>query len=140
MKPLLVTQISALRKSVKKWENIVAVLEDPDYFVVFEAGAKDCACCQEFLDDRGFGDCQGCPVAEAVRDTNCGKTPYEEWAAAFDDLEGVVGSRPGVRFETKKERQSLLKPAKKELQFLRGILRDKEKEGKTLSAELLKIL
>ncbi len=139
MKNLLATQISALQKSVKKWENIVAVLEDPDYFVVFESGAEDCACCKEFI-HVGQKGCEGCPIAEKVENISCGSTPYEEWVEAFDRLEIAVGSRPGVRFETKKERQSLLKPAKKELAFLRKLLEEKAGEGRTLVAQLQKVL
>lgn len=102
MKPLLVTQISALRKSVDKWKNIVAGLEDPDCFVVTERGPEDCACCQEFL-HRGAKGCAGCPVAEKVGDIFCGKTPYEEWAEIFDNLDSFTGPKPSARFRTKGE-------------------------------------
>ena len=139
MKNLLATQISALQKSVKKWENIVAVLEDPDCYVVFESGSEDCACCKEFI-HLGPRGCEGCPVAEKANDISCGGTPYEEWVDAFDRLEIAVGSRSGVRFETKKERQSLLKPAKKELAFLRNLLEEKTREGRTLVVQLKKVL
>ena len=139
MKNLLATQISALQKSVKKWENIVAVLEDPDCYIVFESGAGDCACCKEFI-HLGQKGCEGCPIAEKVEDISCGSTPYEEWVEAFDDLESIVGGRSGVRFETSKERQSLLRPAKKELAFLRKLLEEKTKEGKNLVAQLQKVL
>lgn len=67
--------LEALRGSIRKWEKIVDGTE-------MDRGLDNCPLCRIFhgvfrTDDK-YG-CFGCPVAEAVYDTCCEGTPYNDY-------------------------------------------------------------
>ncbi len=75
--------LEALRGSIRKWEAIVAGTGTDN-------GPDNCPLCRmfhsEYFDD---GDdtpcCLGCPVADAVKNTGCAGTPYEDYDNAEPD-------------------------------------------------------
>ena len=62
---------TALRASIKKWEDIVAGIE-------VDKGASNCALCKLYISDG----CAGCPVAIATGKKYCHGTPYYVWHEA----------------------------------------------------------
>lgn len=92
--------LTALRGSIKKWEEIVAGT-GADF------GMDNCALCQMFADDDDI--CAKCPVKEKTGKPGCGGTPYNAWSQAT-----VFGGR------VTDERTKAL--AQAELDFLRSLL------------------
>lgn len=93
--------LTALRGSIKKWEEIVAGTG-------VDLGMDNCALCQMFCSDESV--CAGCPVAEKTGATGCLDSPYEAWMQGTGPLRGFVTD----------ERTKAL--AQAELDFLRSLL------------------
>jgi len=72
-------KIIALRKSIKKWQDIVNGVD-------MDMGAINCECCHEY----GANDhCLGCPIAEYAGNSHCEDTPYALFIAH------IVSCEPG---------------------------------------------
>jgi hypothetical protein len=98
------TTLIALKKSIKKWEEIVEGTGDDN-------GRDNCALCELFFFQDNY--CEGCPVYQFTSETGCKNTPYDDWRRLhirnINDLK-----------DEKKE--SAIKIAKKELKFLKSLL------------------
>ena len=66
----------ALKKSILKWERIVAGTQ-------CDGGSRDCALCHLF-NKTGDAQCEGCPVKTATGHTACRGTPYVDYRYAVD--------------------------------------------------------
>lgn len=76
--------LGALRGSIAKWEAIVAGNGH-------DSGSDNCPLCEVFrerYDEYDERECYGCPVAKAVHDEGCNKTPYEAWSSHQWDKKG----------------------------------------------------
>jgi len=68
--------LEALKGSIAKWEAIVAGTG-------VDNGPENCPLCQRFRDATGRNvTCDGCPVAERVKETGCHGTPYYAYEEA----------------------------------------------------------
>jgi len=71
----------ALRKSIKKWEDIVAGVGE-------DKGVENCALCERFY-KRDSAKCNSdgelCPVAEATGEPFCNNSPYDDWCVFNED-------------------------------------------------------
>lgn len=65
------TELEALRESIKKWESIAFNGE-------IDRGPNNCELCQQFSDD-----CTACPVFKKTGYLCCADTPYDEWCKHF---------------------------------------------------------
>lgn len=71
--------LTALQGSIAKWEEIVAGTG-------FDDGADNCPLCFLFVNKEADepewaqDGCFGCPVAHAVNEQGCSKTPYSNWS------------------------------------------------------------
>jgi hypothetical protein len=93
----------ALKGSIAKWESIVAGTEADE-------GFNNCPLCKEFY--HPFPNhCRGCPVRDATGETNCGGSPYTDWADLTDQFNTYWAVNP-----------ELVEAAKAELDFLRSLL------------------
>ena len=135
---LLERQIVALRKSVLKWEKIVATLEDPTRLTVTDKGDEDCACCKEFLDNSSDG-CGGCPVQENTGLSHCWESPYELWGRTLRETKRYKDS-PYTRIIDPTQRKTLTRLAKNELKFLQGLLKTKENDVRKTVIRLQKLI
>lgn len=98
--------LSALRKSIKKWEAIVAGGRH-------DGGSADCDLCKLF-GTLEFSDCAGCPVSESGPNReSCRNTPYVEWFKH-------CSMNQDLRWFAKDTEAKKL--AKKELTFLKSLL------------------
>ena len=97
------TRKTALAFSIKKWEFVVEQLEDGKR-VTKDDGVVTCGLCQVYWK---LDTCTSCPVKEATGLDACEGTPYDEW---HDEI-----------WKPWKDKPSLLKAAKAELAFLRGL-------------------
>ncbi len=103
------TTLTALRGSIKKWENIVDGTS-------VDRAAKNCPLCKLFIKK----DCVGCPVFDRVGKKDCVGTPWQNWAFSFwSDLPWKA---------TSPERKRL---ARAELKFLRSLLPKKKIKTKS---------
>lgn len=105
------TRIEALRASVKHWEENVAA-KTPEEATPY---ASACALCNTF-----WQRCQGCPVAEAVGDTNCRKTPYAKAAIAHESWKNASKFAAWLRCLVWRFY------AQREVAFLRRVLKNEE--------------
>jgi len=98
--------LRALKKSIKKWEKIVAGKGK-------DKGGENCALCKLFAEDE----CVDCPVYIKTGECGCGDTPYIEWR-----------SHQSYHFYTTEEEAFVVKCptckelAQKELEFLKSLL------------------
>lgn len=99
-------QINALKKSIKKWERIVAKTDS-------DRGTENCECCKKWNGD----DCEGCPICEFSGNWCCRNTPYKKWTDATK-YQGKYGSY--INRSVKKSNE--LKLAKEELAYLKQVL------------------
>lgn len=97
-----------LEISIQKWEDIVRVAKDPDSNIqdieMMDASANNCALCHIYY----LNNCKGCSVHECTKLRYCRGTPYKHYFRELSD-----SNKAGV-----------LKFAKAELEFLRGLLID----------------
>jgi len=105
--------LEALRKSIEKWEKIVAGKGE-------DQGSSNCALCQLFM-ERG---CRGCPVFFETGITACYDTPYDDWINHQKD-EHFYGSKIMGYIIKCPECKRL---AQEELEFLKSLL-PKKKEN-----------
>jgi len=102
----------ALKKSIRKWEKIVA-RKGPDL------GGRNCALCERFHDNctRTRADnsiLETCPVTIAAKDAGCTDTPYDPWSDYFSKLGSL---EPAVVYD-----DTSRDLAKAELAFLKSLL------------------
>lgn len=101
----------ALRKSIKKWEAIVAGTGE-------DCGSKNCALCKRFFYRGEFGctrdDGEVCPVREASGAPICINTPYETFIEYAEEAEG---SFPRKIMDNESAIAAVL-----ELEFLKSLL------------------
>ena len=111
--------LTALRRSIKHWEENVAAKE-PDKASV-EGG--DCALCNIFVwpgifaSDKRF-DCLSCPVAKRTGETSCKGSPY---AVA------VVALFQWNMLPNKTTEENWRNAAREEVRFLRSLLPKKKR-------------
>src|SRR5580693_5421953 len=105
--------LKALKGSIAKWEAIVAGTGE-------DLGPDNCPLCQMFLDkDRVSGVCEGCPVKESTKKSNCQGTPYEKFESLDIELECTHPEAEPEYGEIKNARQEW---AMAELVFLKSLL------------------
>ena len=63
------TQIRALKRSIKKWERILAGKEGDHAY-------HNCACCKLYIHRV----CSNCPIKIITGDRNCTNTAWDKWA------------------------------------------------------------
>lgn len=86
-----------LEASIEKWKFIVNLVDDN--------GCSTCALCQAYhIDQKGFKQCNGCPVAQAGH-AICENTPYQLY----------------YNKRYRKNREELLEAARDEVKFLEGL-------------------
>lgn len=100
----------ALQASIRHWEeNLVA--EEP-HAVAVKGDA--CALCRLFVIGRGWNDCKGCPVRDAIGRGHCEGTPWARAAEAVQYWRYYPSAR-GARAEFRRA-------AQRELDFLRALV------------------
>lgn len=99
-------EMTALVKSIKKWEKIVAG-RGKDH------GVWNCALCQVYYNDG----CRGCPVFEKTERTCCENTPYDDW----NDHQMGVHCNYNMEVGCEVECDICLKLAIEELKFLESL-------------------
>lgn len=99
--------LTALRGSIKKWDDIVAGTGRDE-------SSDNCPLCVEFNTDTSL--CDECPVAIATGEYLCQGTPYMKWARLFH-------CRP-LPWVAKEPQQKAA--AQAELDFLRSLLPEGE--------------
>ena len=105
-------QTKALKKSIKKWEAIVAGTGIDD-------GADNCELCKKYIGC----DCKSCPVCLTVSAKWCHNTPHEQWCDyTHRHLKNDL-AQEGKVFGKKSKRL-----AQAELDFLKGILEESKDE------------
>lgn len=97
--------LRALQGSIRKWEKILLGTGT-------DLGHNNCPLCKLFHKH----DCKGCPVQEETGQRWCAGTPYEAWS----DAQQLVGDKPS-------RNKNKLFEARRELDFLRSLLPQKEK-------------
>jgi len=102
------TTLEALKKSIEKWEKIVA--EEGE-----DRGGENCALCELFAEDE----CVGCPVYAKTGKTDCKGTPYKDWHEHQRDHFYELEEPLVVRCPKCKE------IAQKEVEFLKSLLPNK---------------
>jgi len=130
---LLLSQVSALDKSVLKWEKIVTNLTDKKQLSFTENGKYDCACCIEFREES----CIKCPVKLQTGKAYCMGSPYDEWCEVLHTPKAIssCGIYKKNQFTADKKR-AMTKAAIDELNFLKEIQYKKRAE---LSSEAEKL-
>jgi hypothetical protein len=116
--------LAALRGSIAKWQGVV-------FGEVRDYGVVNCPLCRMFYagepDDEGdHHACVKCPVYYRTGESDCGDTPYEEWAKLSRDQDQNLTS--GYWPKTPEQ----VAAAKAELDFLMLLL-PKENQGHGLS-------
>lgn len=106
--------LEALKKSIKKWEAIVAGTG-------IDKLARNCALCQLCKD--GEVQCvspeyEPCPVYNETGYINCQDSPWQEWASYMSEM---VGDDDWKVFDA-----DSLKIAKAEVEFLKSLLPEEE--------------
>lgn len=96
--------LTALKGSIAKWESIVAGKGE-------DQGFHNCPLCKEFYGLDFKNRCRGCPVSDETGESNCGDSPYDEWAELMDQFNTNRAVHP-----------PLVDAAKAELDFLRSLL------------------
>jgi hypothetical protein len=118
-------ELRALKDSIRKWEDIVAGTGA-------DKGAQNCPLCEMFYGEMFYyvgqdGRCAGCPVFLATGDTDCAASPYLEWTMEARSIHGSRFNDGRIGwFATTPE---LIALAQAELDFLRSLLPEKEKEA-----------
>lgn len=97
--------LTALKGSIKKWEDIVAGHGA-------DLGPTNCPLCIEFYGNEFGKDCSGCPVYEHTGKIHCGGTPYSDFYAGPIPISG----------HSPEDREELTQQAQAELDFLRSLL------------------
>lgn len=103
--------LTALQGSIEKWERIVAGTD-------IDRGGENCPLCKEFADEVDPVEdsfCYGCPVSAAVGQSECGGTPYAQFAQLV----------PWIAFGESRGRATTpeqIAAAQAELDFLKGLL------------------
>jgi hypothetical protein len=77
--PLVMTAISALKLSIKKWQFIVKWKEAHRGQLLRDGGTTTCACCRKYFHQEPS--CFGCPIKNYTGFSACGYTPYTEYEA-----------------------------------------------------------
>ena len=103
--------LKALKKSIKKWEKIVNE-EGVDW-------GLDCSLCKLFIENN----CVDCPVYIKTKMRSCIGTPYAEWVHHQRDSH-VDEFTEAYEIECPKCKEL----ARKELEFLKSLLPEKEGE------------
>ena len=106
--------LQALQGSIKKWQRIVVSTEAED------RGTVNCPLCDMFW----YRGCGGCPVRAATGWSLCGGSPYTEWVAHMTGDH----SHPGLPKHRHPDCKECLQLARAELDFLVGLLPDKDKK------------
>lgn len=103
--------LEALRKSIAKWEGIVAGTTGDE-------GTENCALCERFY----YQSCIGCPVWEFTTYGQCRNTPYDDWCELGPDHVQCkkISGRIALASFVKSEHSIAI--AKKELEFLKSLL------------------
>ena len=109
------TTLTALKKSIAKWERNVAATE----VYKIDTTIGGCPLCSWFFssrDDEGR-QCYGCPVSKKTGNTNCRGTPYYEvtnWMLDIEDSNGPLT-------------EELAKACQAEVDFLKSLLPEEHK-------------
>ena len=107
--------LTALRASIKHWEENVAAEEPKDA----STRGEDCALCEMFFDQAPeVPDCAGCPVAEKTGETICGGSPYHRAVSAFQHW---------GNFPSNENHEQWREAARAEVRFLRSLLPKKKR-------------
>lgn len=100
--PMGADTLEALRRSIAKWEAIVAG-------TLPELGALNCPLCRLFLNTSSV--CNGCPVKNATGESRCNGTPYDYWIVGMESANSRFASTPELKVL-----------AQAELDFLKSLL------------------
>jgi hypothetical protein len=101
---------AALEESIEKWRQV-------ERGEIADLGGENCALCGEFYGVYDAdGVCSECPVALAVKDTDCSGTPYIAW---FDAQEAL--GRRRSKGEWIADTPELVELAKAERKFLESL-------------------
>ena len=101
-------QTWALKKSIKKWEDIKNVKGSVD------GGCDNCQLCILYNDNG----CKACPVALKVVDIGCSSTPYFAWQQHFRT------GHNSFNYYVRKDCDECKKLCNDELDFLKSILEE----------------
>ncbi len=113
MKPEILT---ALRGSIKKWEDIVAGTG-------VDHGSSNCPLCQLFTPTGGHcPDCEQCPIVDISGEIKCWNTPYGDWDWHLMKEHPTAPDRRARCPEC-------VSLAQAEVDFLRSLLPEKEEGG-----------
>jgi hypothetical protein len=106
----------ALKGSIKKWEAIIAGTE-------VDGGTENCPLCQMFHNKSYSSSyCNNCLIYEKTKRKYCDGTPYEKWASHHASCHDIYFPPFIIVRRCKKCR----KLAKKELDFLKNLLKEME--------------
>ena len=107
------TAKEALEGSIKKWEQIVEQNGR-------DLGMKNCPLCELYWGDDS---CKGCPVQDYSGMKHCLNTPYEAWMIHHEGKHLSLLAGKSIVCPSCEEL------AKKELEFLREVLKNYQEES-----------
>ena len=112
--------LTALEKSIKKWEAIVDGTGADE-------GGSNCALCKRFAFGCHADDYDGelCPVAKTSGEINCIGTPWEDW---IEGPEGRSGRSPSAFSPRKAADDESVMCAVLELEYLKSLLPSRKRK------------